>query len=164
MRDNKPFPVLSITNPNKVWVCEQIDGLIKEWSEWNVFCQEIEDSHDYDPKTCSEAIKDGYDNIRKHEVLREKTLVFLRNHFAGYEFVLNNWKPHPHENVCSRLTKKAPYWIHRLEIIKASMNYVLVPESYWKEQGKVFLNTLSKSTAESAVDVAASFLKSPLGK
>jgi len=48
--------------------------------------------------------------------------------------------------------------------MKASMNYVLVPESYWKEQGKEFLKVLSKSTAEGAVDVAASFLKNPLGK
>jgi len=164
VRDEKPFPVLSITNPNKAWVCEQIDSLIKEWSKWNEFCQTIEDSPDFDPKTCSVAIKDGYENIRKHEILREKTLVFLRNHFEGSEFVLENWKSHPHEDNCSRLINKVPYWIHRLEIIKASMNYILVPEGYWKEQGKVFLSTLSKSTAEGAVDVAASFLKNPLGK
>lgn len=90
--------------------------------------------------------------------------MLLRNHFSGAEFVLNNWKPHPHEDSCSRLKDKVPYWIHRLEIIKASMNYVLVPESYWREQGKEFLKVLSKSTAEGAVDVAASFLKKPLGK
>jgi hypothetical protein len=164
MREVKPFPVLSITNPNKAWVSEQIDALTKEWIEWNAFCQNIEDSPDFNPKTCSEAIKDGYENIRKHELLREKTLVLLRNHFSGAEFVLNNWKPHPHEDNCSRLKDKVPYWIHRLEIMKASMNYVLVPESYWKEQGKEFLKVLSKSTAEGAVDVAASFLKNPLGK
>ncbi|MBD9481829.1 hypothetical protein IB229_02515 [Pseudomonas sp. PDM14] len=164
MREEKSFPALSITNPNKAWVFEQIDALTKEWVEWNAFCQNIEDSPDFNPKTCSEAIKDGYENIRKHEILREKTLVLLRNHFSGAEFVLNNWKPHPHEDNCSRLKDKVPYWIHRLEIIKASMNYVIVPESYWKEQGKEFLKVLSKSTAESAVDVAASFLKNPLGK
>ncbi|MEZ8109853.1 hypothetical protein ACED56_12285 [Vibrio splendidus] len=165
MKNHEPLPVLSITNPNKVWVCEQLDSLIHEWLEWNDFCQKInEDSPDYNPSTCSEAIKDGYVNIRKHEILREKTLVFLRNHFAGAEFVLNNWKPHPHEDVCSRLNKKVPYWVHRLEVIKASMDFILVPESYWKEQGKEFLNTLSRSTAETAVEVAASYLKNPLGK
>lgn len=164
MRENKPFPVLSITNPNKAWVSEQVDMLIKEWDEWSKFCQNIVDSPEFDPQTCSEAIKDGYENIRKHEVLREKTLVFLRNHFLGAEFVLDNWKQHPHEDACSRLKKRAPYWIHRLEIIKASMDYILVPESYWKEQGKEFLKALSKSTTEGAVDVAASYLKNPLGK
>ncbi|MDX8396648.1 MAG: hypothetical protein R8K22_09560, partial [Mariprofundaceae bacterium] len=61
------FPVLSITNPNKAWVCEQIDSLIKEWSEWNKFCQSIEDSPDFDPQTCSDAIKDGFENIKTEE-------------------------------------------------------------------------------------------------
>ena len=86
MREDKPFPVLSITNPNKAWVSEQIDALTKEWIEWNAFCQNIEDSPDFNPRTCSEAIKDGYENMRKHELLREKTLVLLRNHFSGAEF------------------------------------------------------------------------------
>lgn len=72
MREDKPFAILSITNPNKAWVSEQIDALTKEWVEWNAFCQNIEDSSDFNPKTCSEAIKDGYENIRKHELLREK--------------------------------------------------------------------------------------------
>ena len=164
MRGDTPFPVLSITNPNKAWVCEEIDKLIKEWSEWNEICQNLDDSPDFNQQTCAEAIKDGYENIRKHEILREKTLVFMRNHFDGSEFVLENWKPHPHEDNCSRLKNKVPYWIHRLEILKSSMNYVLVPDSYWKARGKGFLDALSKSTAEGAIDVAASYLKNPLGK
>ncbi|WP_172580787.1 hypothetical protein [Vibrio harveyi] len=161
MRDKKLFPTLSITNPNKIWVCEQLDSLIQEWKCWSEYCVDLEDSSDYNPGTCSEAIKDGYENIHKHEILREKTLVFLRNQFVGSEFILTSWDRHPHENVCSRLNKKVPVWVHRLEILKASMDYVLVPDSYWKEQGKEFLTVLSKSTAESAVDVAASYLKNP---
>ena len=164
MRDETPFPVLSITNPNKAWVCQEIDSLIKEWSDWSDFCQGLGDSADYDPQTCSDAIKDGWENIRKHEILREKTLIFMRNHFKGAEFALENWKSHPHEDVCSRLRNRAPRWIHRLEIIKASMDYILVPDSYWKAQGKEFLEVLSKSTADKAIDVAASYLKNPLGK
>ncbi|PAR34067.1 hypothetical protein CGT98_18605 [Vibrio metoecus] len=162
MRERKPFQPLSITNPNKAWVNEQLDLLIDEWQLWNEYCASIEDSSDYNPKTCSEAIKDGFANIQKHEVLREKTLVFLRNHFVGAEFILNSWDTHPHEDVCSRLNKKVPMWLHRLEMLKASMGYVLVPDSYWKERGKEFLTVLSKSTAENAVDVAASYLKNPL--
>ena len=41
------------------------------------------------------------------------------------------------------------------------MDYILVPEGYWKEQGKQLVNIITKSTAEKAVDVAASFLKNP---
>lgn len=163
-RKDEPLPVFAIVNPNKAWVCEELDKLIGEWAVWNEHCQGLGDSPDYNPQTCSEAIKDGWENRRKHEVLREKTLVFMRNHFSGAEFVLKQWSPHPHESVTSRLREIVPNWIHRLEILKASMDYVRVPEGYWKSQGKELLETLSRSTAENAIEVAASFLKNPLGK
>jgi len=88
-------------------VSKELDKLIQEWSEWNEPCQNLGESPDFNPDTCTEAIKYSYENIRKHEVLREKTLVFMRNHFTGADFVLEKWKPHPHEDVCSRL-KKSP--------------------------------------------------------
>jgi hypothetical protein len=161
MSRDKRFPVLSILNPNKVWVCNEIDKLISEWKDWNQYCQNLGESPDYNPQTCTEAIKDGFENRRKHEVLREKTLVFMRNHLNGSEFVLENWKSHPHEDNCSRLMKIVPNWIHRLEILKASMDYVLVPEGFWKTKGKELIDTLSKTSAEKAVDVVASYLKNP---
>ena len=164
MRKEETFPVLAIINPNKAWVSAELDKLIEEWEAWNDYCQNIEDSSDYNPQTCSEAIKDGWANIHKHEILREKTLVFMRNHFSGSEFVLAQWKSHPHEDVCSRLKSKVPVWIHRLEMLKASMDYILVPDGFWKSQGKSLLESLSKSTAENAIDVAASYLRNPLAK
>ena len=160
------LPEFAIQNPNKVWVSEEIDKLIKEWEDWRDFCAGLangKDSSDYDPNTCSEAIKDGNDNRRKHEILREKTLVFLRNHFTGAEFILKGWDRHPYESVMRRLNVLAPNWLHRLEILKASMDYVQVPDGYWAGQGKKLLESLSKSTAEGALDVAKSYLKNPMG-
>jgi hypothetical protein len=162
MRSEESFPPLTIANPNKAWVSAEIDNLIREWETWNDHCQNIEDSSDYNPQTSSDAIKDGWENIHKHEILREKTLVFMRNHFSGAEFVLAKWKTHPHEDVCSRLKSKVPVWIHRLEMLKASMGYALVPDGFWKSQGKKLLESLSKTTAEKAIDVAASYLRNPL--
>jgi len=49
-------------------------------------------------------------------------------------------------------------------MLKASMDYVLVPEGFWKGQAKEFLENLSKSTAENAIDVATSYLKNPMGQ
>lgn len=68
MRKEETFPVLAIINPNKAWVRAELDKLIKEWKSWNDYCQNIEDSSDYNLQTCSEAIKDGWDNIHKHEI------------------------------------------------------------------------------------------------
>ena len=163
-REKEILPVFAITNPNKVWVSEEIDKLIQEWAKWDECCQKLGDSPDYNPHTCSEAIKDGHENRRKHEVLREKTLVFLRNHFSGSEFILDGWNSHPYENGSARLKILAPYWRHRLDILKAAMDYVQVPDGYWKGRGKEFLETLSRSSAENAIEVASSYLKNPLGK
>ena len=162
MKSEEAFEVLSISNPNKAWVCSELDKLIHEWKVWDEYCQNLGDSPDYNPQTCSEAIKDGFANRKKHEVLREKTLVFMRNHFNGAEFILENWKSHPHESNTSRLKHVVPNWVHRLEILKASMEYVIVPEGYWKSKGKELIDTLSKTSAEKAVDIAASYLKNPL--
>lgn len=164
-REVERAPELAIKNPNKAWVSEELDKLMAEWTEWNAFCLALadgDDSPDYDPKTCTEAIKDGHDNRRKHEILREKTLVFLRNHFTGSEFILTGWHRPPYENVTARLNVVTAMWLQRLEILKASMDYVIVPEGYWAGQGKKFLDNLSKSSAEGAIDVAASFLKNPM--
>lgn len=162
MKSEKSFARFEITNPNKTWVSQEIDKLLSEWTEWNKICQNLEDSPDFVEGSCAESIKDGYDNIYKHEVLREKTLVFIRNHFSGADFILSQWASHPHEDVTSRLSRKVPTWIHRLQILKSSMDYVLVPDGFWAERGKDFLTTLSKSTAEGAIEVAISYLKNPL--
>ena len=165
-RDQAPLPVLAISNPNKAWVSAEIDRLLDEWEEWFEYCLALSKAHDsldYDPKTCSDAVKDGFANIKQHELLREKTLVFLRNHFSGAEFIYKSWPRHPHEDVTGRLAQRVPVWIHRIEILKASMDYVLVPEGFWQEQSKKFLETLSRSTADGAIDVAKSYLKNPLG-
>ena len=55
MRNKEASPIFAITNPNKVWVSEEIDKLIGEWEAWNDYCQKLEDSPDYDPQTCTEA-------------------------------------------------------------------------------------------------------------
>lgn len=164
-RKKEPLPVFAITNPNKAWVSSEIDRLIEKWEDWTVFCQSLADgpdSQDYDPSTCAEAIKDGYANREKHEILREATLVFLRNHFSGAEFILSKWPTHPHEDTTGRLNRNAASWVHRLKILKASMEYVQVPDGFWQGQAKQFLEKLSASTADGAIDVAKSYLMNPL--
>jgi hypothetical protein len=103
MRKMEPRPIFSIANPNKAFVVRELDRLKKEWADWLEMSRNLGDSTDYDPETCSEAIKDGFANRRKHEILREKTLVFIGNNFSGYEFLFENWPNHPHEDNTSRL-------------------------------------------------------------
>ena len=44
------------------------------------------------------------------------------------------------------------------------MDYVRVPDGFWKERGKEIVEVISRSGAEKAVDLAASYLKNPLGQ
>lgn len=157
----KPRDAFAITNANKPLVVEQLDKLRKEWSAWLEHGQGLGDSTDFDPNTCTECIKDGYTNLRKHEVLREKTLVFIANNFAGYGFLFENWPNHPHEDVTSRIVRKAPGWMHRLDTLAACIEFARVPDGYWTAKGKQLIDALAKAGPNKAVDIATSYLKSP---
>jgi hypothetical protein len=126
--------------------------------------QSFPDSPDYDPNRETEALRHGRDKHNQHEILREKTLVFLRNNFNGFEFIVHNYRDHPHESNISALTQKVPMWIHRLEMLQASIDYARVPDSFWKEKGKDLANFISKTGPAKGAEIAASWLKNPLAK
>lgn len=164
-RQEKSFAPLEISNPNKPWVIETLDNLIAQWEEWDKVAQSLlsqPDSADYKEGSHAPSIKDGFANLEKHEVLREKTLVFLRNHFSGYEFILQSWDTHPHEDRTSRLSRVVPTWIHRLDMLKESLPYALVPEGFWKQKGKDLVDKIANVVPEKAAEIAASYLKNPL--
>ena len=160
-REFKQREVFAIANPNKPVVIQELDKLRKEWAEWLEFGKGLGDSSDFNPNTCTECIKDGYDNLRKHEVLCEKTLVFIGNNFTGYGFLFENWPSPPHEDRTSRIARKAPGWIQRLDTLAASVQYARVPDGYWKAKGKDLVDAISKAGPEKAIDIATSFLKNP---
>lgn len=159
----EPREVLAIANSNKAWVVSELEKLRKEWSDWMVVAENLPDSPDYDANTCTVAIKDGFANRRKHDVLREKTLVFIANNFAGYGFLFENWPSYPHEDNTSRLADIVPGWMHRLEVLGACIEYARVPDGFWKEKGKELVSVIAKTAPEKAAEVAASYLKNPLG-
>jgi len=162
-RQIKEFKPLEITNPNKAWVAKELDSLLIEWERWKKETQNLKDSPDYTQYTCTEAIKDGWGNIKKHEILREKSLVFLRNNFIGYEFIVVSWPSHPHEGNTSRLREKVPVWIHRFEMLKASIGYAHVPDNFWNEQGKNLVEKIAYMAPEKAAEIATAYMKNPLG-
>jgi hypothetical protein len=147
------------TNPNKALVVEQLDKLVAEWRSWLKVVEELTDSPEYDPNTCTEVIKDGRDNIRKHDVIREKTLIFLANNFEGYDFLFSNWPDYPHENNLARKREIVPGWIHRLETLQACIEYARVPDGYWKSRGKQLVDAIAGKGPEKAAELVAAALK-----
>jgi hypothetical protein len=150
---------LSFVNANKALVVEQLDKLLAEWRVWLQVVESLPDSPDFNPQTCTEVVKDGWENIRKHDVLREKTLVFLANNFEGYEFLFENWPSYPHESNTIRKRRVVPSWIHRLETLQACIEYARVPDGYWTSRSKELLESLSRTGPGKAVDMVAAALK-----
>jgi hypothetical protein len=87
----EPREIFALVNPNKAWVVNELDTLRREWVLWLETSQTLGLSPDFNPMTGTEAIKDGFENRHKHELLREKTLVFIGNNFSGYSFLFENW-------------------------------------------------------------------------
>ena len=50
-----------------------------------------------------------------------------------------------------------------LRILRASLEYARVPESFWREKGKELVEKLIDKGSEAATDIAASYLKNPTG-
>lgn len=139
----------------------ELDKLRTEWHAWLDAASAWADSPDYNPQTCTEAIKDGFDNRRKHATLREKTLVFIGNNFVGYDFLFENWPSHPHEDNIARLKRVIPGWIHRLDTLSACIEYARVSDGFWKSKGKQLVEKIIEVGPEKGADIAASWLKNP---
>jgi hypothetical protein len=95
---------------------------------------------------------DGFATRQTHEILRQKTLVFIGNNFS-----------HPHENNIA-LAKIVPGWIQRLNALLACIEYALVPDGFWKEQGKKLISKIAAAGRDRAAEVAEKFLRKPAGK
>jgi hypothetical protein len=164
-RTMEPREILTIVNPNKGWTVNQLDKLLSEGRQWLEFAKQLAsgpDHPDYKLHNGTDVVKDGLENRMKHDTLREKTMVFIGNHFEGYGFLFANWPTPPYEANTVRLVVRIPSWIHRLETLSASIEYARVTDGFWKAKGKELVDQVVKNTPEKAADIAASYLKNPL--
>jgi hypothetical protein len=155
--------ILTITNPNKGWVVNKLDELRREWEGWLETVRHLPDSPDYNPQTCTKAIKDGFANREMHGVLRDKTLVFIGNHFSGYAFLFENWPSFPYENNIGRLRDVVPDWIRRLKTLSECIEYARVTDGFWKQKGKQLTDAIINAAPDKAAEIAATYLKNPMG-
>ncbi|MGP0630099.1 hypothetical protein ACTRW9_10350 [Nitrospina sp. 32_T5] len=154
---------LTILNPNKKWVEKEFEALFKEWLEWEREVDGIGD-HPIPNGLDGERWKDGLKNIEYHEILQEKTLVFLENNIQGHGFIYGR------EGGCIdredlRLKIRVSHRIKDLKLLKASLKYAQVPESYWQEKAKELIEKIIETTGaelpRSTIQLAASYLKNP---
>ena len=152
---------LEITNPNRAWVVAELDQLYAEWLAWQQEVEKIIDQP-YDRQTQSEVFADGEAMMRRHDVLQAKTLTFLNNNVRGHGFI-RGFDGRGIDRTDLRLRIRVKHRLHQLDMLQASLQYAKVPESFWKQKAKELLDNVAKKTGDAAIDVAASYLKNPLG-
>ena len=152
---------IEIVNPNRAWVVAEFEKLYGEWLAWKQQVDAIVDQP-YDRNTQSDVFADGMHMMRKHKVLQAKTLTFLNNNIKGHNFIRGFDGRHIDRNDL-RLRIRVEHRIEDLEIFRACLEYAKVPEAFWKQKGKELVEKLLKKSGDAAVDVAASYLKNPMG-
>jgi len=157
----KQIENIEITNPNHAWVVSEFEKLYGEWLTWHNEVVRIQDQP-YDRNTQTEVFADGEDNMRKHDVLQAKTLTFLNNNIKGHGFISGFDGKHI-DRKDLRLKFRVKHRMHELDMLRASLEYAKVPEAFWKQKGKELVEKLLKKSGDAAIDVAASYLKNPMG-
>lgn len=156
------FESLEMINPRKSWVMNELDTLIQEWAEWFEKTKSIPD-HEYDPNRETIMWLDGEDNIRSHQRLVQKTITFLSNNFKNYEFMWRSRNGQLSEQHDCRLQVNAKHRLQELEVIRDSVHYAVVPDSYWKQKGVQVVDKLADKTPEVAAKILGDYLKNPFG-
>ena len=152
---------VEITNPNRAWVVSELEKLYAEWLAWQQQVEGIVDQP-YDRNTQSEVFADGEDMMRKHDVLQAKTLTFLNNNIRGHGFI-RGFNGRGVDRTDLRLRIRVKHRLHNLDMLRAALQYAKVPESFWKQKGKELVEKLVMKSGDAAVEVAASYLKNPMG-
>jgi hypothetical protein len=160
MVSNEPQRLtLALTNPNQKWVVKELDALIDEWRAWEqeVAKIPIPPRNRFDPRP-EDIWADGEENIQKHSVLQEKTLVFLDNNIEGHGFIYGR-DGTKIDRTDLRLDIRVKHRVNDLEVLRASVQYAKVPEAYWKAKAKEMLDRIAGKAPEAAIDLAAKYLQ-----
>jgi hypothetical protein len=160
MQTNEPKRLtLAFINPNKRWVVKELDALIEEWHAWQAEVLEIPvPARDrYNPRP-EDIFADGEENMHKHDILQEKTLVFLDDNIDGHGFIYGRDGTRIDRNDL-RLDIRVKHRIHDLDILRACLVYAKVPDSYWKATAKEMLEKIAGKGPEIAIDIAAKYLQ-----
>jgi len=150
---------LRITNPNRGWVVRELNKLIAEWEEWQKEVAAIQD-HPYNPQIQLDVFTDGEENMNKHDILQAKILTFLNNSIEGHGFI-TGFDGRGCDRTDLRLSFRVKHRLHRLRVLQASLQYAVVPDSFWKIKGKELVDKILSLPKDVAAQVAEEWLKNP---
>ena len=153
---------LRITNPRHDWVRDEFKKLLAEWEAWEKEVDQIED-HPIPEGLASDVFKDGKANIRKHQILQEKTRTFLDNNVEGHNFILGFDGNHI-DRTDLRLKLRVEHRLDELCVLDAALTYAILPEGYWTTKAKEVMDQLADKAPEQALNILGSYLENPMKK
>lgn len=158
-RDHPQREALAFLKSNTARVIKQLDALIGEWRSWE---KEVDNLPKHpvnrlDPKPFN-ILADGEENIKKHRILQEKTLVFLENNITGHGFICGR-DGSKIDRTDLPLQFRVKHRMDDLDELRACLQYANVPETYWKAKAKEMLAKTVGKAPDVATDIAAKYLQ-----
>ncbi len=153
---------LALSNPNRDWVLKELEKLYLEWTAWLLAVAQIEDQP-FDKQKQSEVFADGEDKMKTHAILQAKTLTFLNNNIEGHGFI-EGFDGHGCDRTDLRLKYRVKHRLYDLDLLRASLPYAKVPDSYWKQKAKMLMDKVVEKGPEAGAAILESALKNPLGE
>jgi hypothetical protein len=121
--------IVVLKTPRKKRILKELDAFISQWRSWGKEVAQITD-HPYDRMTQSSIYPDGggeQENIRRHNILQERTLAFLKENIVGHGFIYGQHG----ENVDRtdlRLQIRVKHRLNDLDVLRARIDYAEVPK------------------------------------
>jgi hypothetical protein len=160
--DGSVRQTLSFKKANQAVIYQKLDALLAEWRDWLAELEEIPypPVNPHNPVPFQSLFRDSQENLKRHRILQEKTIVFLDNNIDGHGFI------------CSRdgskidrqdlwLKDRARHRVDDLDELRACLAYANVPDGYWKATAKDALGKIKNMAPEAAVDFLAKVLQGP---
>jgi len=159
MTSDRRRETLSFIKPDTARVFKQLDDLLGEWRAWQKDVDKLPEHPDnrLDPKPFN-ILADGEDNIKKHRILQERTLVFLENNIAGHGFICGR-DGSKIDRIDLPLKIRVKHRMDDLDELRACLQYANVPETYWKAKAKEMLAKTVGKAPDIAIEIAAKYLQ-----
>src|SRR5262245_26081729 len=123
-QSHQPQPV-AFKSPRKKKILNELDAFIAEWRCWEKEVKQIA-GYVHDLIIQSGVYTDGDGNLKRHNLLQERTLAFLNKHIVGHGFIYGQHGENV-DHTDLRLEVRVKHRINDLEVLRVRLEYADVP-------------------------------------
>ena len=141
-----------LKTPHKRRVIKELDSFIENWRAWQKEVAKLgaDPENSFNPSPGRPQL-DGEENIKKHNILQEKTLVFLDENVEGHGFIYGRDRKHI-DRTDLRLNIRVKHRLNNLDELRARIEYAEVPSGWIKKSaakiGRIVPDVISNAIAK----------------